>query len=31
VHATAAMEDAQVQHQHAEREKVEDDPEIEQV
>jgi len=30
-HATAAVEDAEVQHQHADREKVEDDPEIDQI
>ena len=30
-HTAAAVEDTKIQHQHAEREKIEDDPEIEQV
>src|ERR1700693_6174689 len=30
-HAAAAVEDAKVPHQHCDREKVEDDPEIDQV
>jgi len=30
-HAAAAMEDTEIQHQHAEREKIEENPEIDQV